>query len=156
LPKLRTGARTGGRGRFALEPICKDAAIIEFRDEKLLASPTRRSVQLDERKHLYGRLASVGLLNHSCDPNSWVDVEGKCVRALRDIPVGEEITFNYLTTEYDMHAGFQCRCGSPLCYETIRGFKHLNRQQQRALEPYLTPFLLRKLTPERKSKSAAG
>jgi SET domain-containing protein len=146
LPKLRTGARTGGRGRFAFEPIRKDAVIVEFNDEELLASPTRRSLQLDEGKHLYGRLSSVGLLNHSCDPNSWVDVEAKCVRALRDISEGEEITFNYLTTEYDMHAGFRCKCGSPLCYESIRGFRHLDREQQHALEPHLTPYLRKMLT----------
>jgi hypothetical protein len=154
LPKLRTGARTGGRGRFALQRIRKGAAIIEFHDEGLLASPTRRSVQLDEGKHLYGRLASVGLLNHRCDPNSWVDVHANCVRALRDIPKGEEITFNYLTTEYEMHSSFQCKCGSPLCYRSIRGFKHLDRVQQLALEPYLTPYLRKKLSPARNRRRA--
>jgi SET domain-containing protein len=150
LPKLRTEAKTGGRGRFALESIGRDEAIIEFHHESLLASPTRRSVQLDEGKHLHGRLRSVGLLNHSCEPNSWVDVKTNCVRATRNIAKGEEITFNYLTTEYDMHDGFQCRCGSARCYESIRGFKHLSREQQLALKPYLTPYLSRKLKTARK------
>lgn len=156
LPRLRTGARTGGRGRFALEPIRKDAAIIEFHEESLLALPTRRSVQLDEGKHLHGRLRSVGLLNHSCEPSAWVDVKSNCVRATRDIEPGEEITFNYLTTEYDMHSGFHCHCGSPRCYQSIHGFKHLERGQQLALKPYLTPFLGKKLRPAQKRKATTA
>jgi SET domain-containing protein len=155
LPKLRTRARTGRRGRFAFEPIRQDAVIIEFQDEELVDSRTRRSLQLDEGKHLCGRLASFGLANHSCDPNSWVDVEEKCARALRDISEGEETPFNYLTTEYEMHSGFHCKCGSSVCYETIRGFKHLNREQQLALEPYLTPYLPGILRPGRERKPAS-
>lgn len=55
-------------------------------------------------------------INHSCDPNC----EAQIIRgviwfvALRDIPSGEEITFNY---GYDVEHWREhpCRCGAPNC-----------------------------------------
>lgn len=154
IANLRVASRNGKCGLFALEPISEGAAVIDFRNEELLPSPTRRSVQIDEGKHVIGRPETVGYLNHSCEPNVWIDVCGMCVRALRNIQKGEEITFNYLTTEYAMHDGFQCDCGSPACYGMILGFKHLNPQQQLALKPCLAPYLRRKLEPSRELKAS--
>ena len=53
----------------------------------------------------------------------------------------EEITFNYLTSEWDMAEAFECRCGAERCLGNIRGFKHLTPAEQAGLEPLLTPFL---------------
>ena len=145
IAKLEVGKTKGKSGLFALEPIAKDAPIVDFRDEELLPAPTRRSVQIDEGKHVIGREETVGYLNHSCEPNAWVDVRRMCVRALRDITPGEEVTFNYLTTEYEMHDSFACDCGSPACYGIIRGFKYLTHKQRMGLKPYLAPYLLVKL-----------
>ncbi len=58
--------------------------------------------------------------NHSCDPNCEVaskwDHEANTMRAwwvaLRDIPVGEEITYDYAFTAEVAEA---CACGSPIC-----------------------------------------
>ena len=58
--------------------------------------------------------------NHSCDPNSEVkskwDHEANTVRAwwvaLRDIPVGEEITYDYA---FVGDVAEPCSCGSPKC-----------------------------------------
>lgn len=145
IARLEVARRNGKCGLIALEPIRKDTAIIDFRDEELLPAPTRRSVQIDEKKHVIGREETVGYLNHSCEPNAWVDARGMCVRALSDIEGGEEVTVNYLTTEYEMHDSFRCDCGSPACYGMIRGFKYLKRDQQLTLKPYLAPYLQAKL-----------
>jgi SET domain-containing protein len=51
---------------------------------------------------------TVGYLNHSCEPNSFLDFSCLCVRALRDIQRGEEVKVNYAVTEYEMHDSFRC------------------------------------------------
>jgi hypothetical protein len=44
------------------------------------------------------------LMNHSCDPNAFVLFEGDmlCVRSLRQLAVGEEITQCYADVEMDV------------------------------------------------------
>ncbi len=62
--------------------------------------------------------------NHSCDPNTEVmskwDREENTMRAwwvaLRDIPVGEEITYDYA---FAAEVAEACACGSPLCRGVI-------------------------------------
>lgn len=62
--------------------------------------------------------------NHSCDPNTEVmsrwDAEAQTVRAwwvaLRDIEVGEEITYDY---GFVAEVAEPCACGSPLCRGVI-------------------------------------
>ncbi len=110
-----------------------------------MSSPTRRSLQIGEGKHAFGREETVGYLNHSCDPNVFLDFSCLCVRALKDIRAGEEVTINYAATEYEMHDSFPCDCGSPACLRIIRGFKFLTREQQLKLQPYLAPYLLSRL-----------
>ena len=102
-------------------------------------------MQIAEGKHAFGSEETVGYLNHSCEPNAFLDFTCLCVRALKDIPAGEELTINYAATEYEMHDSFRCDCGSPACLRTIRGFKFLTQDQQLKLKPYLGPYLLRLL-----------
>ncbi len=52
-------------------------------------------------------------INHSCDPNSWMD--GLNLTARRDISDGEEITMDYATMYTTDGPNFNCLCGSPLC-----------------------------------------
>ena len=53
--------------------------------------------------------------NHSCDANASFDEAGRLI-ALRDIPVGEEITFNYLDNPTPASPwNFECHCGAANC-----------------------------------------
>lgn len=57
--------------------------------------------------------------NHSCDPN--VGVKGQIiVLARRDIEAGEELAFDYDTTDV-APAEFRCRCGAANCRGTVDG-----------------------------------
>ena len=58
-------------------------------------------------------------INHSCSPNGVVETEvdedgqvSACIRALRDITIGEEITYDY---EFAAEHAVPCHCGSPRC-----------------------------------------
>lgn len=59
-------------------------------------------------------------MNHSCDPTLiWQDDE-TCI-ASRDLSPGDEVTYDYATTETDSaHRGaWTCRCGAARCRGTI-------------------------------------
>ncbi len=53
-------------------------------------------------------------MNHSCDPNTWWADDHTLV-ARRDIAPGEEVTYDYATTETACVWAMPCACGSPDC-----------------------------------------
>lgn len=146
--KLDVFVTNGRKGLFAVVAIAKDEILIDLNGEEILSSPTKRSLQIGEGKHAFGREETVAYLNHSCEPNVFLDFSCLCVRALKDIRAGEEAKINYAATEYEMHDSFQCDCGSPTCLRMIRGFKFLTRDQQLKLKPYLAPYFLSRLDGE--------
>jgi D-alanine-D-alanine ligase-like ATP-grasp enzyme len=62
-------------------------------------------------------------INHSCDPNSWL--EGLDLVARRNIAAGEEITIDYATYCGPAMAPFECVCCAPDCRGVILGTDHL-------------------------------
>lgn len=120
---------------------------------EVAAQPTRYSVQVGAREHLAPPAAVAAdpsvdkvylwrFLNHSCQPNAVV--EGRRLVAIRAIAAGDEVTFDYHCTEYDMDAPFLCHCGH--CGGvTVRGYRHLSAAQRRKLEPHVAPYLRKKL-----------
>lgn len=94
----------------------------------LTHAPSRHSLQVGPGRHL---VPPPGLapddpspryawryLNHSCDPNAVVS--GRELIATRPVAAGDEVTFDYNTTEGELAEPFACRCGH--CGgRTIRG-----------------------------------
>jgi hypothetical protein len=73
------------------------------------------------------------LLNHSCTPNceAELDEDRIWIVSLRDIPAGEELTFNY-GYDLDNYREHPCRCGASDCVGYIVAeefFEHLRRQR---------------------------
>ncbi|CUG92657.1 Hypothetical protein, putative, partial [Bodo saltans] len=98
--------------------------------------PLRTTVALPQDKHL--RLTGgAEFLQHSCQPNLVIEIDGDTVRgvAVRPIAAGELLTYNYLTTEWDVARPFRCQCNVFSCYGLIQGFKHLEPEQQQHLLP---------------------
>ena len=145
-PKVTIGLRIDGqKGLFLTANARQDEVLIAY-DGPIIDHPTRYSVQIDDDRHIEGTAESNAYLNHSCAPNAYVDWNGVCLRALRDMAPGEELTCNYLTTDYEIHETFVCHCGAPGCYGEIKGFKHLPKTEQLKLERYIPAFMKRKLT----------
>ena len=127
---------------------------------ELVDQPSRYSLQVGEGKHIDLRTGHSEkdifenyfwrFLNHSCEPN--VIIRNQAVYALRWITTGEDVTFDYNTTEYDMDEPFTCLCSSPHCLGMIRGFRHLTRKQQQRLVPFLPPYLLKYLGADATSR----
>jgi hypothetical protein len=146
--KLGVAITNGRKGLFALASIDRNEILIDLNGENTFQSPTRRSLQIVENKHVFGREETVGYLNRGCQPNSFLDFSWLCVRALTDIQAGEEVKVNYSATEYEIHNSFRCDWRAPRCLRLIRGFKFLTRDQQLALKPYMAPYLVKKFDEE--------
>lgn len=68
-------------------------------------------------------------MNHSCDPNTWW-ADNNSLVARRDILAGEEITYDYSTTEIDSSFELLCRCGSTLCRKQVSGLDYKDPEWQ--------------------------
>ena len=125
------------KGVFATEDIRSGSVIFHLRGT-VSTRPTKYTIQLGEERHLEAppiRKASDKLdycwkyLNHSCAPNGYINPTELIFLALRDIAMGEEITFNYLSTETEMDVPFNCRCGAANCFGFIQGRNFLTPDQ---------------------------
>src|SRR5687768_4664389 len=97
----------------------KGQVICEIPTEKLFDKANRFTVQIGREQHTeVGKLAA---LNHSCDPNVILDTENLIMVARRDIEKGEELSFFYPSTEWEMDAPFICLCGSSNCIHVVAG-----------------------------------
>lgn len=67
-------------------------------------TPTRHSIRVGERRHVIDVLGQ--FVNHSFSPS--VVVRDSQLIALRDLVSGDEITFDYNTTESPMACPFEC------------------------------------------------
>ncbi len=142
--KARVGRCANGRGLHAAERIARDEVIVELAGP-IVGHNTETSIQFGEGVYLDGNGDIDDFVNHSCEPNAYVCCSDRTIRALRVIDAGEEITFDYNCTEFDMEEGFMCRCGAERCLGLVRGFRYLDREQRLALRPWLSPFLSAKL-----------
>jgi len=73
--------------------------------------------------------------------------------AKRNIKKGEELAFDYNTTEYDLvemveDCSFKCNCKSENCLGWVGGFVYLNQAQKLKLKKYLSPYLMNKFNKE--------
>jgi hypothetical protein len=101
----------------------KGEVICTMPSENIVDKPTRFTVQITKDKHTHvGKLAA---LNHSCDPNVILDTERMLMIARRDIEKGEELSFFYPATEWEMQAPFICLCGSSNCIHVVAGARFL-------------------------------
>jgi SET domain-containing protein len=140
-------SRRNGKGVYVKKHIKKGQLVISLAQSGTISSnvnASKKAIQIDADLYLDPKHHVWGFLNHSCEPNTMFDSENFQIFAIRDIMAGEEITYNYCTTEFDLLAKnehFSCRCGSKNCIGTISGFKHLPQELKVQLKPYLANYL---------------
>jgi hypothetical protein len=101
----------------------KGEVICEIPTEKVIDSANRYTVQIGRDRHT--EVGKLSALNHSCDPNVILDTEHLKMVARRDIDEGEELSFFYPSTEWEMDAPFICLCGSSNCIHVVAGARFL-------------------------------
>ena len=129
-----------GLGAFATEPIPRGTRLIEYVGERLSPDEAdRRYPDTDERHHTYlfaidddvvidaavnGNEAR--FINHSCEPNcdAVIDEQRIFIESIRDIAVGDELTYDYAYVLDERHTPaakrrYPCTCGAPRCRGTI-------------------------------------
>ena len=131
----------------------------------VLDLPTPYTVQVAENKHVLPK-GLLAYFNHSCQPNAKFIFESRKISypspdanhevswytvATRDIKKGEDVTFDYHTTEYDMAAHFQCNCAAEKCLGKIKGFRYLTPAQQKERARDLSPIITKLWTAHNKS-----
>ncbi|ORX57462.1 hypothetical protein DM01DRAFT_1334082 [Hesseltinella vesiculosa] len=122
----------------------KGSAVVNL--QGLTHGPKRYStVQVSESDHVELN-SDLVFMNHSCDPSMHMDVDRMAVVALKDIKAGDEMTFFYPSTEWDMAQPFACWCGSSKCIEMVQGAKHISSS---TLQQFVLANHIQKLIQER-------
>lgn len=147
------GSSIHGRGVYATRDIAADERIIEYVGELINKKESgQRGTLQQERSLKHGDAAvyifnltdkydldgnvpwnTARLINHSCEPNceAWMTGKRIYIHALRDIKVGEELTFDY-GFDVECYEDHPCLCGRDACVGYI-----VSREQWTILEQKL-------------------
>lgn len=123
---LRVDHTGSGRGArlMTTEPYAAGQLVLTIIEFTVQRHPTFQSIQVGPDVHL-DNIGLLAYLNHSCQPSVNVVAEARAVVAARPIDAGEELTFFYPSTEWDMERPFACLCGAAECIREVAGAKHL-------------------------------
>ena len=109
--------------------------------------PSYRTIQVAEDSHL-DDLGNLAYLNHACRPNTRIRIEPDELLVETVVPVraGDELTFFYPSTEWDMARPFRCCCDAPDCLGRIAGARHLSLEalSRHQLAPHILRLLARR------------
>jgi len=143
---IKIGNSHDGKGLFSRKAISKGEKVFKFIGEVLSASEASgKSLQIGEDQFLESTVKFDDYLNHSCNPNCHIDWRSLNLVASRNIKEGEELTFDYNTSEYDLldmgNFTFNCNCQAENCLREIRGFKYLSPEEKTRIKKFISPFL---------------
>lgn len=165
-PRVETrNSQIEGKGLFAKLPITKRDIVFIWgggrvvRDDELREIEQQgkyhSSIAIGENKNLLFNAidpkspqtrsdkqgSGVGGLNHSCDPNLWMQDEVTVV-ARRDVPQGEELTIDYaLFTANPQWKLEGCNCDSKFCRHTITGNDWKLPELQEKYKNHFSPYI---------------
>ena len=154
-------AGKGGRGVFAREKVRAGGLLVvwggEVVDGEALRAMSeekyRLALQIEE--DLYLLTTSEGpadWVNHSCAPNA--GLQGQVVLvALRDIRAGDEITFDYATSDGSPYDEFECGCGARTCRGRVSGADWRLAELQERYAGHFSPYLQRRIDESLRSSA---
>jgi SET domain len=103
------------------------------------AFATYLTVQTGLNTHITLQPEFLQYINHSCNPNVFFDTTTMQLVCLKALSPGDELTFFYPSTEWDMSQPFVCNCKYKGCLQLINGASHLDKS---TLKKYrLTDFI---------------
>jgi len=114
-----------GKALRAQRPIPNSSVVLSLASEVTrITEPTATSIQVGINEHIDG--PPTLYLNHSCEPNVFVDASTLDIIAIRDIELGEDIQFFYPANEWHMSVPFECNCGTKSCLGSISGAREMD------------------------------
>lgn len=87
---------------------------------------TYLTVQTGASRHITLLPEFLQYINHSCLPNVFFDTSSMQLVCLQPLQPGDEFTFFYPSTEWEMAQPFVCNCGNSACLQLINGASHLS------------------------------
>ena len=102
-------------GIFSTEKISAAERFYEVPMEVIYSEPRSRCARIGDDKYVDDPEV-LNYINHSCDPNTELEIDGVKVflLAIKDITEADEITCDYNKTELDGKKT-KCNCGSVNC-----------------------------------------
>lgn len=131
------------RALYACRTFEAGDVIVPFAARITHTRPNYLTIQVEETEHIELLPEYLECTNHSCDPNCYFDTTQGNFLALKSIGLGDELTFFYPSTEWDMDRSFSCSCGSHNCLGTIQGAKYLAADTIKAYR--FTDFISQKI-----------
>src|SRR5688572_26102552 len=123
---VRQNIRNEQKGFFAQRSYQPGEVVIAFSAREVVSEANYLTVQVGLNRHILLYPEHLQYINHSCDPSVFFDTHAMQIVALKEIEEGDEMTFFYPSTEWDMAQPFTCFCGSANCLGEIRGAAHIN------------------------------
>jgi len=152
--EVRPVPEKGGHGMFAIELVDEGELLVvwggELRTEDQIAGlqdgRNCHGLQVDDGVYLWSiRDGDAGdYVNHSCNPNAWVSGQISLL-ARRAIQAGEEITFDYATTDASDYDTFECHCGNPLCRGVVTGQDWQRADLQERYRGHFSAYIQRRI-----------
>jgi hypothetical protein len=135
--RIPAGSTVAGFGGWCVD----GAALATFSHDR-----QSRSIQVDEDLYLVsGETPEPGdMLNHSCEPTCGL-VGANVLVAMRDIEVGEELTFDYATCDSSDYDEFECLCAEPACRGVVTGLDWTKPELHAKYAGWFSPYLARRI-----------
>jgi SET domain len=141
--KVLQEAETGAQFLYSTRPFSPGDLICPFSAADVFTSPSYLTVQTGDDRHITLNPSFLQYVNHSCSPNAFFDTTAMQFVCMAPIGPGEQFTFFYPSTEWEMAQPFDCKCGTGQCIGQIAGASQIDRA---ILNRYrLTDYILSKL-----------
>ncbi|MEW2068783.1 SET domain-containing protein-lysine N-methyltransferase [Streptomyces sp. NPDC007346] len=138
---------SGEKGYAASVALPAGAVVASWEETAVVCEATKFTIQVGQDRHVDAD--AVRFLNHSCVPSVFVDASTGNVVALRPLAAGEDLTFFYPSTEWEMTTPFDCSCGHDGCIGRISGAAAVSAD---VLRRYAVNEHIRALVAERDSR----
>jgi hypothetical protein len=143
-----------GFGSFAISPIPTGTIVATFGGtivnrinfDTYPLEQRSRSIQIEVDQFVLGpELREPGdSINHSCLPNCGMHNATQLI-AMREIALGEELTYDYATSDASDYDEFECACGSENCRVRITGNDWKLLDLQTRYQKIFSPYVQRKI-----------
>jgi hypothetical protein len=100
--------------------------ICSFAADVTQSYATYLTVQTGVDRHITLKPEFLQYINHSCSPTVFFNTTTMELVCLQAMQPGDEFTFFYPSTEWEMAQPFVCNCGSTGCLQLINGASHLS------------------------------
>lgn len=150
IAEIRIDPAKNHRSLYSRKEFRVNEVISEFSAKGVYPNPSYLTVQISDGEHIELFPECLECINHSCDPNCFFDTAKMQLVSIKHIKEGDELTFFYPSTEWDMDQAFQCLCRSKNCIGLIQGAKYLSES---IIKNYrFTDFIEQKLASRHWSK----